>query len=70
LFSTRKVNGKAVPFIAAACPLISWFISSNAPVWFDGYKIGYEVLVINGALMYLGLFLFSKRNAISHGSHR
>jgi Na+/proline symporter len=62
LFTTRKVNGKAVPFIAVACPLISWFISANAPVWFDGYKIGYEVLVINGALMYLGLFLFSHRS--------
>jgi SSS family transporter len=62
LFTKRKVTGVAVPFIAAACPLISWFISSNAPVWFDGYKIGYEVLVINGALMYLGLFLFSKKS--------
>lgn len=61
LLTKRKVVGSAVPFIAAACPLISWFISSNAPVWFDGYKIGYEVLVINGALMFLGLFLFSQK---------
>jgi len=68
LFTKRKVTGIAVPFIAAACPLISWFISSNAPVWFDGYKIGYEVLVINGALMYLGLFLFSKKE--KHDSER
>ena len=79
LFTKRKVNGKAVPFIAVACPLISWFISSNAPVWFDGYKIGYEVLLINGALMYLGLLLFSKKDRTeerdrteesSHRSHR
>jgi Na+/proline symporter len=62
LLSKRKVNGMAVPFIAIACPLISWFISRNAPVWFNGYNIGYEVLVINGALMYLGLFLVSKKN--------
>jgi SSS family transporter len=61
LFSKRKVNGMAVPFIAIACPLISWFLSSNSAGWFDGYKIGYEVLVINGALMYLGLFLVSKK---------
>ena len=70
LLTKRKVNGKAVPFIAIACPLISWFISSNAPVWFDGYKIGYEVLVINGALMYLGLFLFSKKDHTEKSSHR
>lgn len=61
LLTTRKVNGIAVPFIAVACPLISWLITSYAPVWFDGYQIGFEVLVINGALMYLGLFLFSKK---------
>jgi SSS family transporter len=64
LFTKRKVIGRAVPFIAAACPLISWFISSNVPVWFDGYKIGYEVLVINGGLMYLGLFLASKKQPV------
>lgn len=61
LLTTRKVNGTAVPFIAVACPLISWFISANTPIWFDGYKIGFEVLVMNGALMFLGLFIFSKR---------
>jgi Na+/proline symporter len=61
LFSKRKVNGFAVPFIAIACPLISWFLSANSADWFGGYRIGYEVLVINGGLMYLGLFLFSKR---------
>jgi SSS family transporter len=69
LFTKRKVTGVAVPFIAAACPLISWIISSNAPVWFDGYKIGYEVLVINGALMYLGLFLFSKKSLTDRTDH-
>jgi SSS family transporter len=62
LFTKRKVNGFSVPIIAIVCPLISWYISSNAPIWFDGYKIGYEVLLINGALMYLGLFLFSKKD--------
>lgn len=61
LTNTRKVNGIAVPFIAIACPLISWLIASNAPVWFNGYKIGLEVLVLNGGLMYLGLWLFSKK---------
>ncbi|HZY82631.1 MAG TPA: sodium:solute symporter [Cyclobacteriaceae bacterium] len=69
LFTTRKVNGLAVPFIAVACPLICWFISSNVPGWFGGYQIGFEVLLINGALMYLGLFLFSKKNTEQPISH-
>jgi hypothetical protein len=56
------VKGVAVPFIAVACPLISWILSKNVPLWFNGYTIGYEMVVINGALMYLGLFLFSTKN--------
>jgi SSS family transporter len=62
LFTKRKVKGVAVPFIAVACPLISWILSKNVPLWFNGYTIGYEMVVINGALMYLGLFLFSTKN--------
>lgn len=62
LSNTRKVTGVAVPFIAIASPLISWLISTSVPAWFGGYKIGLEVLVINGALMYAGLWLFSKKS--------
>lgn len=59
LSNKRSVAGPAVPVIAVVAPLLSWFLASNAPVWFDGYKVGIEVLVINGLLVYGGLLLFS-----------
>lgn len=55
----RKVIGKLVPVIAVLSPLISYWISSNSMRWFSGYKIGIEVLILNGLLMYIGLWLAS-----------
>lgn len=62
LLTTRKVFGKAVPFIAVVCPIICWFLSTGVPKWFGGYTIGIEMILINGALMFGGLWLFSKKN--------
>ena len=50
LLTRRKIGGWAVPLVAVLCPLICYWIAVNAPVWFDGYNIGLEVLVLNGVL--------------------
>ncbi len=65
LYTRRHVSGIAVPLIALICPVLSWVISTYTPIWFDGYKIGYEVLLINGALMFCGLWLVSSDKNVS-----
>lgn len=56
LFTKRKVNDKMTPWIAIASPLICLAIDTiTAKV--TGYKFGYELLMLNGALTYLGLFV-------------
>jgi hypothetical protein len=57
-----KVQDKMVPFLAVAAPLITFFISSNSERWFWGYKFGFEALILNGLLMFLGLYLFRQKN--------
>jgi hypothetical protein len=42
-----------------ASPLLSYFISVNAPKWFDGYQIGIEILIVNGLITFMGLWIFS-----------
>ncbi len=59
LFTTRKVNDKYVPVVAVVSPIISYVLKLNAPEWFWGYEIGFEVLIINGLLTFLGLFIIS-----------
>lgn len=59
-FSGTPVKGLTVPLIAVVCPLLSYVLSSNSVSWFNGYVIGIEILIINGALVFLGLLLFSE----------
>ena len=59
LFTKRRVNDKMTPWIAIASPLICFAIDTiTAKV--TGYKFGYELLMLNGALTYLGLFVVKK----------
>jgi len=39
------------------------FWEKNAATWFNGYQIGFEMLLINGLLTFAGLYLFSRRPA-------
>ena len=54
LFSKRKVNDNFVPFICVASPLLTYLFSVNAKDWLS-YETGNELIIINGALTYLGL---------------
>jgi Na+/proline symporter len=61
LFSKRQIKDKFVPVLAILAPVICYIISSNSEVLLNGYKFGFELLILNGLLMYTGLWLISKR---------
>lgn len=60
LFTKRKLGGWWVPVVCAIAPLLSFLISSQSAMWFGGYKISIEILILNGALTFLGLWLISQ----------
>ncbi|QCX52581.1 sodium:solute symporter [Elizabethkingia sp. JS20170427COW] len=62
IFTKRVVNDKLVPYICIIAPVISYFIDSYQAQIFGEFKIGLELLVINGALTFLGLWLISTKN--------
>jgi Na+/proline symporter len=61
LFTTRKVKDKATPFIAIFSPLTCFFLSKNSEILFNGYKFGFELLLLNGLITFIGLYIFSRR---------
>lgn len=61
LFTKRVIKDKATPFIAVLSPLICFFLSKYSVELFNGYKFGFELLLLNGLLTYIGLFIFSKK---------
>lgn len=57
-------DGWWIPAICIASPLLCWVLDQNSEAWFNGYKIGYEMLLINGALTALGLWACSARHMV------
>ena len=61
LLSKVKVKDKLVPLVCIASPIISVILDINSTVWFNGYKFGFEILLVNAAITCLGLFLLRRR---------
>lgn len=61
LFNKRKVDDPWVPLICILSPVICFILDQNASALFNGYKFGFELLLVNGFLTFTGLFLISKK---------
>jgi len=61
LFTRRLVNDRVTPFIAVLSPVICYFLSTYSEELFNGYRFGFELILLNGMLTFLGLLMFSRR---------
>ncbi|WP_205501910.1 sodium:solute symporter [Rufibacter psychrotolerans] len=61
LLTKRRVRDGVVPALGVLSPVLTYILSQNSAEWFWGYQFGFEVLLLNGLLMFLGLWLFSTR---------
>ncbi|MDD7552056.1 MAG: sodium:solute symporter [Candidatus Cryptobacteroides sp.] len=57
IFTKRPVRDRFVPFICILSPLICLVLSTHSAEWFGGYRIGFELLLINAAISAFGLWL-------------
>ncbi|QIH40230.1 sodium:solute symporter [Flavobacterium sp. Sr18] len=60
---SRNVNDKLVPFICLLAPFLTYIINENSKILFSGYVFDNELIVLNGLLTYLGLFLTSSHSS-------
>lgn len=61
ILTTRSINDRFAPVICLVAPAVCYFIQHNSASWFGNYQIGIEMLILNGALTFTGLFLVSKK---------
>ena len=59
LLTKREVNDRLVPYIAVASPLLCYAIDYGVGQM-TGYHFGYELLMLNGLITFVGLYLSSK----------
>ncbi len=59
IFTKRNAFNIAVPFICIIIPAICYITDKHSINWLNGYKFGYEMLIINGLLTFLALYASS-----------
>ena len=64
MFTKREIPQKMrfmVPVIALAIPTFCYILSSHSVDWLNGYKFGYELLIVNGLLVFASLMAVSRK---------
>lgn len=64
LFTKKQLNDKWVPLVAILSPIICYFISDYSKILFNGYKFGFELLILNGLITFTGLWIARKRGTL------
>ena len=59
LMTKRNVIDKLVPIVAIASPIICFVLNIYSETIFNGYKFGFEILILNGAITFIGLLMLS-----------
>jgi len=63
LFTKRAVNDRITPYIAVLSPTICFILSKYSVQLFNGYRFGFELILLNGFLMFMGLLAFSRKQS-------
>lgn len=62
LFTKFAIRDKWVPAIALISPVLTYVINANSEKWLFGYQFGFELLIVNGLITFIGLLLLRLRS--------
>jgi len=67
LFTKRTVTDRFTPWIAIISPVLCYFLNVFSEELFNGYRFGFEMLLVNGFLTFMGLLIFSRKGSKTVG---
>jgi len=62
LFTKKQVKDRFVPIVAIASPFLSYLINLYSKELLFGYVFGFEILILNGLLTFLGLWIICRKD--------
>lgn len=65
LFTRYQVRDKLVPLVAIASPIICYIINLISTYYYN-YQWGYELLLLNGTITFVGLFIIRNKQHTNH----
>jgi len=60
ILTSRTLRDNVAPVICIIAPLLTFAIDKTSSLWLGEYRFGSELLLLNGLLTYIGLFIFSE----------
>lgn len=67
ILTKRTIRDSWVPYICVFSPVFCYILNANSQEWLGGYRFGFELLLLNGAIVFLGLFLSSLKKNEKNG---
>jgi hypothetical protein len=64
MLTTRSLNDRLVPVVTIGAPILCALLEYNQHYLLGNYKLGLELLIVNGALVFIGLYAISRRATI------
>lgn len=61
ILTKYKIKDNLVPYICVIAPTLSFLIDKYQSLIFGDFKIGLELLIINGLITFVGLWLIRKK---------
>jgi Na+/pantothenate symporter len=61
LFRKHQVRDALVPVVALLSPVLTYGISKGLPIWFNGFALGPEIVLVNGIITFLGMEMIRRR---------
>ncbi|MBL6446585.1 sodium:solute symporter [Fulvivirga sp. 29W222] len=63
LFTKLQVRDYGVPIVCLISPALSYWLNINSEELLNGYKFGFEILIVNGGITFVGLLLLYKKRS-------
>ena len=61
MMTTRTLNDRLVPVVTIGAPILCALLEYHQHALLGSYRLGLELLIVNGALVFAGLFAISRR---------
>ena len=57
IFTKHQIKDRFVPVVVLLSPVLSYVLDIMLPLWFNGFRLGFTILILNGLFTFLGLLL-------------
>jgi Na+/proline symporter len=61
MFTKWKIKDSLVPYVAVIAPILAYLASKYSGTIIPGYNMGFELLILNGLLTFIGLMIIRKK---------